>query len=200
MNPNAKMLALRDPAKAAMMGAIAGADFGMDAGFGYQFGADGAFGEDLVPTPQNMVQALTEKRERILNPNADSTAKTQRYVMGLSQAQVFGTAAPIVLSGRPRTKFRPQRLTANVPFPGLAYFKSMQVSNVGILVGGKIDAWDLIAEGIDEELDVPTLGSQDEVSVAGDFTAVFAAADPFATGNDFLLTLSLKGPASMVGG
>lgn len=202
MNPNANLLSLRDPARAALIGAIDGADFGQDGrNFGYQFGADGSAGHDLIPNAQNMQLALTEKREALINPNGNSSAKIQRYVFALESARVFGTAAPgIALTNKPRTQFRPQRVTCNVPFQNLFMITSMQVANVGILVGGKIDAYDFAADGIDQELDVPTLGPQNEVSVVGNWTAIFAAADPFATGNDFDLTLSFKGPATMAGG
>lgn len=211
MNPNANMLALRDPARAAMVGAIPGADFGHDFG-GYQQFNQGGFGADLVPNAANMQLALseanaqlanagsTQEREAILNPNADSTAKIQRYVFALSEDHTLGTAAPIAMTGKPRTQFRPQRITTNVPFPGLAYFTAMQVANIGILVGGKVDAWDFCARAHDQHMDTPTLGPQNEVSVAGSFTTRFAAAAPFATGADFILYVSFKGPATMAGG
>src|SRR5437868_1730292 len=42
---NSRQLAMRDPALAALVGAIAGSDFGTEASFGADFGAD--FGDDM---------------------------------------------------------------------------------------------------------------------------------------------------------
>jgi hypothetical protein len=75
----------------------------------------------------------------------------------------------------------------------------MQVSNVGILVGGTIDAWDFTPGGGCQSLDVPTLGSQDEISIDGDYSGLVQAVAPHVTGS-FDFTVSFKGPATLAGG
>lgn len=176
------------------------ADFG-ESTFGYDFGADG----QLANTPNNMQRALAEKaatrqREMILNPNKGSLAKIQRYVLGLFSTITLATPAPLTqMTGKPRTKFRPQRITTNALFPGFASFSSMQVSNVGILVGGTIDAYDFTPGGGSQCMDVPTLGSQDEISIDGDYSGLVNAVAPHVTGS-FDLVASFKGPSSIAGG
>jgi len=193
--PNSAMLALRDPAAAALIGGLP-SDFGNDYGFGSDFGAD-------APTAENMAKAWQEKqatksRERLLYPNRDSSAKIQRYCFAINQTLPLGVAAAISMTGKPETEFRPQRVTCNVPSVGFVTFGSLKVANVGVLVGGTVDGADFSFNGQDQELDVPTLTPANEVKATGDYTGLVPA--PFNNGAAFTLALSFKGPATMAGG
>jgi hypothetical protein len=201
--PNSKVLALRDPAAALLIGALAapGSDFGVEFGGydSYGFGAPD-FGED-APTAENMAQAWKEKqytkqRERILSPNAGSSAKIQRYTFGITQTLTLETAVALSMSGNPQTYIRPQRVTSNAPLPAFCRLTAMQVGNVGVLVGGSIDAFDLAAVAQDAALDVPTLGPQNQVQVTGNYDALLPDGG-YVTATSFRFIISFKGPASM---
>lgn len=195
MRPNSKSLALRDRAAAALLGAVGanGADFGVE------FGAD-LFGED-APTPENMAKAWREKqytkeRERLLTPNAGSSAKIQRYCFGVSQTLTLETPVALSMSNNPQVYIRPQRVTSNAPLPGFARLATLQVGNVGVIVGGDIDAFDVAAVAQDAALDVPTLGPQNTVQVTGNYDGLLPDGG-YVTATSFRFRLSLKGPASM---
>src|SRR3954463_13288161 len=110
MRPNARQLAMRDPAMAALFGGIATAQIGTNGSdFGGEFGADfgdddygdddagGDFGDDYgadAPAPAalarlgkkvHMARQRGNKRRALLNPNADSALKVERYAFTLSQ-------------------------------------------------------------------------------------------------------------------
>lgn len=115
-----KQLVRRDPAMAALMGAIAGGDFGGEFGFGDEsdYGGDfgdedfGGFGDDDFgaaavahrapkPTPQqalaayhahHMKRARNNQRVAKLDPNMHATTKVERYSFTLSQDVTLGTA------------------------------------------------------------------------------------------------------------
>ncbi len=196
MRPKSSDLALRDPAHAAVMGALPGSDFGNDS-----WGGD--FGDD-PPTPANQMKAWQEKqatknRERILYPNRGSAAKIQRYCFAINQEiTALGTPEALSMTGKPETEFRPQRVTANVPAVGFVTLDSLKVANVGVIVGGTLDAFDFAADGIDQELDVPTLTPANEVKATGDYTGTVP--DPLTGTGAYLFALSFKGPATMAGG
>ncbi len=197
MNPNSKMLALRDPANAALLGAISGADFGVEFGSD-EYGVE--FGEDH-PTAENMAKAWREKqytkqRERLLSPNAGSSAKIQRYTFGIGQTLTLETAVALAMTGNPQTYIRPQRVTTNAPLPGFARLSSMQVGNVGIIVGNPIDAFFLAAQAQDAHLDVPTIGPQNQVQVTGNYDALLPDGG-YVTATSFRFVIGFTGPASM---
>ncbi len=165
-----------------------------------QFGGD--FGDD-APTPANQMKAWQEKqatkqREALLYPNRGSSAKIQRYCFAINYGLQVGTPdASLVATGKPETEFRPQRITANVPSVGFIMIESLKVANVGVIVGGEVDAFDFSANGSDQELDVPTLTPANEVKVTGEYTGIDST---LTNGDDFLFCLSFKGPATMAGG
>jgi len=207
-NPTSRVLAMRDPAAAVLLGALAapGSDFGVSFGnipqFGNapQFGNDYGFGDD-APTAENMAKAwqekqLTKKREMLLTPNAGSAAKIQRYTFGLSQTITLETAVVLALSGNPQVYIRPQRVTTNAPCAAFARLTSMQVGNVGVIVGGGIDAFDLAAQAQDAHLDVPTIGPQNQVQVGGNYDGLLPSGG-YVTATAFRFITSFKGPASM---
>lgn len=202
MRPNSKSLALRDPAAAIMLGALMapGADFGNDGWYGEPAFGGVEFGED-APTAENMAKAWKEKqytkqRERILSPNAGSSAKIQRYTFGLGQTVTLETPVVLGYQGNPQVYIRPQRVTSNAPLPAFARLSNMQVGNVGIIVGGPIDAFELAAVAQDAHLDVPTIGPQNAVQVNGNYDGLLPDGG-YVTATAFRFITSFKGPASM---
>jgi hypothetical protein len=196
MRPNSKVLALRDPAAAILLGSLAAA--GSD--FGVEFGGHAPdFGDD-APTAENMAKAWKEKqytkqRERILSPNAGSSAKIQRYTFGIGQTLTLETAVALSMTGNPQTYIRPQRVTSNAPTAAFCRLATMQVGNVGVIVGGPIDAFELAAQAQNAHLDVPTLGPQNAVQVTGNYDALLPTG--YITATAFRFIMSFKGPASM---
>ncbi len=202
MRPNSKILALRDPAAAVMMGALAqpGADFGNWHGYGGpefggpEFGADAPTAENMMAAWKN--QQATQGRQRVLSPNMGSALKVQRYTFGMGQTLTLETAVALVLSGNPSVYIRPQRVTSNAPLPAFCRLSSIQIGNVGVIVGGEIDAFDLASVGQDSHLDVPTLGPQNTITAAGNYDALLPDGG-YVTATSFRFKLSFKGPASM---
>jgi hypothetical protein len=190
------MLASRDPALAVATGALNPADFGVEFGadYGVQFGAD-------APTPGNMAQAWanqqrTQQRELLLQPNLGSDVKIQRYTFGVSQTVTLATAVALSMTGNPETNLRPQRVTANAPGPGFARLDAIKVANVGVIVGGQIDAFDLAAQAQDAALDVPTLTPANAVKVTGNYSGLLPSGG-YVTATPFIFIVSFKGPASI---
>jgi hypothetical protein len=165
MKPNARALASRDPALAAIMGAYGrtGADFGDDYGaeidphmgrdvaygeidgeFDGEF--DGDFGAGPTPTPTAAIalwkqaraaRARGRRRVGLLEPNMGSRAKIERYSFALPVQTIVvnGVAAPYSTSGTPKVDFRPQRLLLNPPTRGFLLITTTEVSNVNSQVG-----------------------------------------------------------------
>lgn len=208
---NSAALARRDPARAALLGAITGATFGRElqaAPNRSRFGRDPAFGQDVnfgqdgwgggpgynfgadaaapAPTPQAMMaawqnhtkqQMANARREVLLEPNKDVTAKVERYAMPTSQAIVIGTALnPFTITANPTVNIRPQRVVSNCPCPAFAFLTRISVANVNVLVGpGVQDAWDYAAEAQGTSLDIPTLSPSNPVTVQGQYTGLIPA-------------------------
>lgn len=191
MKPNARSLALRDAAAAAYFGVIGqdGADFGVEFGddYGTEFGAEGG---------GPAAWSETRKREALLEPNKGSRAKIQRYTFGVSQDLTLGTTATLAMSDNPETHIRPQRVTSNSPCPAFCTLSAIKVANVGVIVGGVIDAFDVAAVAVDAALDVPTLSPANKVNVAGTYSGLLPTG--YVNGATFKKTISFKGPASMV--
>ncbi len=201
MRPTSQNLALRDIAAAIALGAQPeGATFGNDYGFGGYGG--GQFGAD-APTAENMQAAwvreqATKRREMLISPNSGSDVKIQRYAFGVTQTLTLETAVAIDQSGRPETNFRPQRVTCNAPCPAFARINSIKVANVGVIVGGEVDAFDFSAAGWDQSLDVPTLSPANTVTVKGNYDALLPDGG-YVTATSFRFITSFKGPANMAG-
>ncbi len=199
MKPSINTLAMRDPALAVLVGGLApkGSDFGVEFG-----GYAPEFGED-APTPENMQRAWLEKRataqrEALLEPNKYSSAKIQRYAFGITQTLTLSTAVALSLSGQPETNIRPQRITCNAPLPAFATLTSIKVANVGVLVGGSVDAYDFSADGVDQALDVPTITPANTVKAIGAYSGLLPSGG-YVTATSYIFVMSFKGPASMVG-
>jgi len=222
---NSAALAARDPARAALLGAISGSNFGVDrrSRFGRdvqfgspEFGADVwgnmppvpgyGFGADAAPTPQAMQQAwynqqrqqmANQRRDQLLEPNKDVTAKVERYSMPVSQAITIGTAnTTISMTGNPTVFLRPQRVVTNVPCPFFAFLTRMSVANVNILVGpGVQDAYDYNSEAQNTTLDVPTLSPANPITIGANYTGLIPAS--YNNGLATFLTISFIGWASV---
>lgn len=198
MTPNSKHLALRDTALAALVGALPGSNFGAD--YGTEFGTEfGHIGDD--PTPQNMAAAWnavkkTKARESVLEPNAGSNAKIQRYGFAVNQDITISTPVAIAAGGNPETHFRPQRITVNTPAVGFILVDAIKVANVGVLVGGVHDAMDFNPNGVGQSLDVPTISPANRINVTGAYTGT--APLPLIAAAAFKVCVSFKGPANMV--
>lgn len=163
---NAATLAMRDPAMAALVGAI-GSDFGHDdfgADFGDDYGTDylGAdFGVPATPpvaaagalaavprgSPAQM-QALWhahhvkaargQARVRLMDPNEGLPVKIERYTFSLN-ATITALATPqanLNASSQPDVRFRPEQFTINVPSIGMVYISDIRMANVSVSVGG----------------------------------------------------------------
>ena len=211
--PNAHALAFRDPARAAMMGALPadfggerssdfGVDFGDDA-WGIDFGADAPAA--MMPTKSEALQAWkahtmqkshTERRARMLEPNKGSALKVERYGFSVTAPLVLGTAGSFNVNNNPNTNIRPQRVTCNAPVPGFATLSNISVANVNVLVGGDFDAFDFSAQAVDSELDLPTLTPANRATVTGDYSGLVPPG--YLGGAAYKFITSFKGPASMV--
>lgn len=214
MRPTSRDLANRDPALAAALGIVPGADFGSDYGADYGFGdpmgADYGFGADAPappaarPAPAAMMAlwhrhqqtvAHSARRAAILSPNKGSDVKVGRYSFSVNQSLVIGTAASITASQSPDTNIRPQRVSMNVPSVGFALISEIKAANVSVLIGGLTDAFDFTPTGVGQSLDMPTITPSNKVTVLGTYTGIIPS--PFVAGNPFTFVSSFKGPASV---
>jgi hypothetical protein len=233
MNPNARQLAMRDPALAALMGALPGQDFGHDAmggqeadfgispfdvsanigeddfgAFGYGFGADAALAAPAATPHPAVVQAAyhahvkqkahTTHRTSLLDPNAHSTVKVERYSFSISTPLVLNVASAINMTLQPNTKIRPQRVIFNAPSPNFVIITTLQVANVNVFVGGSEDAntYGPLSQGV--MLDLPTLEPANRATVTGNYTGFV----PPGFANNFAYTFiaTFQGPSTIAGG
>jgi hypothetical protein len=234
MSYNAKDLAQRDPALAALVGAQDGADFGADPNhpsfgaepgffswdapgaeyYGYNpIGAEGFFagnfGTDGPPPKPTPEQALalwnkthaqareTARREALLNPNANSTKKVERYSLSIRQNLVVGTASTFTVTKNPQTELRPQRIETNVPSPGFCIITDVKVANVSVMQGDGMDAWELNPTAWGVQYDIPTLSPANGVTVSVEQST--AVPSGFDTSDAFPFMISFLGPSSMAG-
>ena len=220
MRPNAKKLALRDPAMAILVGALGaednadfGAEFGDDDwGFGDDFEGDDDYGAEFgaaalsKPTPAKVAAvwqkhsravARTGNRNMLLEPNKGSSIKVERYSFSIEQTIVFGTAVALNMTGQPDTTIRPQTVTMNAPTPMFATISTIKVANVSVTVGpGSEDAYNYNANGWGRSLDMPTLSPANRATVTGAYTGYVPPGFVAATSVSF--NASFKGPASIV--
>jgi hypothetical protein len=137
------------------------------------------------------------KRARMLDPNRGSPLKIEGYTLTLSETQTFGTTGIVALNTNSSVTMRPQRLTSNVPAPGVAYYASIQVSNVDAVVGqGVVDAYTYFAGGVGVAMSLPTVSPADRVAIKGSWTAHTPST---YTAESFVHTVAFFGPAKMTG-
>lgn len=195
MRPTSRDLAMRDPALAAMLGALPGADFGYHPNFGYQ----PDFGDEAqAAAAWQRQQGHTDNRERLLQPNKGSTLKVQRYTFSLNVTlTALGTPqAGLSSSNAPDTNFRPQRVSINTPAVGFIYARTLRVANVNVLVGGIADSYQFNPNAVESALDMPTLSPANKATFEGDYSGTTPA--PLSGTNPFLVAVSFTGPASIV--
>lgn len=216
MTTNYKNLAMRDPAAAALVGAIDGDDFGVEfagmySGMGVEFGEDWTqYGADPInvpaPTKEQALSAFAQlhaqktqaaRRARILEPNAGSPVKIETYFMNVSQDLTLGTAnTAISASQNPATNFRPQRVVMNAPAPGFATISDIKASNVSAQIGGTADAYMFSALAVNTHLDLPTLTPANSLTVTGSYTGFVPTSYVAATTYKFCA--GFVGPASVI--
>jgi len=225
MRPNAKNLAMRDPALAALMGAIGESDFGSDFGAGHygsqygwedtvngdeddmgweDFGADAPLAATPAPTQSQLHAAWNQnramkqnaaRREQLLYPNKNSHIKIEGYEFALSAALVLGTASAINASDRPTAEIRPRRVTMNAPAPGFVTFTQLQVANINTLLGGISDAFGYNANGSGQGVSYPTLNPSTPAAFAGAYSGLVPTG--YAPNAAFIFVVEFKGPAAM---
>ncbi len=212
MNPNARNLAMRDSALAALMGVHEGSDFGgeFSGDFGYEFGGDfgyefGADGAMATVAPQAAAQlwaqhaqgqARTANRAMLLEPNKGSAVKVERYAFYLNQTLAMGTSVALSATNQPDTNIRPQRVTMNAPAPGFCSISDIKVANVSVIVGGTADAFEFNANGVGQHLDMPTLSPANRATVTGQYSGYVPPG--YVGGSAYIFSIGLKGPASIV--
>ncbi len=204
---NARNLAMRDPALAALVGIETGADFGMDAPYPGDFNGDFGYDFGAEPTPQEALELWRKQQGQVatgraayLKPNAGYAEKIQRYAFTIAPAAnpAFGVAAALLMQGNPRVTIRPQRVVSNVPAPGLATFATLEIANVNAFVGaGATDGFVFNANGTGVSLDLPTITPAYPVSVTGAWLALVPAG--YVQGAAFPISMTFLGPADMVG-
>lgn len=199
MRPTSLALALRDPAIGALSGALPGPTFGNGSRFG-SFGGNGNFGGE--PTAADLHQAWSEKqataaRRRILRPNEHSELDVMRFSWGVTTDLLLETPdANLQLSGNPEVDFRPQRVTANVPWPAMCTISSMKAANVDAIVGGEVDAYTYAAVAQGAEVDFPTLTPANTMKVFGTYSGLLPDGG-YVTSTTFKLIIAFTGPAGL---
>jgi hypothetical protein len=189
----ARDLVMRDVALAAVMGALPGADFGVDFGYQTSFGDEQAAAEAWKAQ-----QDRTQKREHLLEPNRGSAAKIQRYTFSLN-ATIAALATPqpgLSANGAPDTNFRPQRVVINTPFVGFLLLRGLRVANVAVLVGGIADGHQFNPNAVGSDLDLPTLSPANRAAFDAEYTGTVPA--PLVGTDPYLLAVGFTGPASIV--
>ena len=179
-------------------------DYGSDDDLGADFGAAVVRRPSqaaLVKLARQRKAALSKgaARNRLLNPNAGSALKVEKYAFTISQAITLGTAAAFTtLTGQPDTTIRPQRVSMNAPTPMYAFVQEIKVANVSVTIGtGLEDAFNYNANGVGQQLDMPTLSPANKATVLGSYTGYIPPGFVGATATYF--SVSFRGPSTIVG-
>lgn len=192
-----------DPNEMFACGDEDGSDYGADFGAAVAALAQGA----KKPTAAqalaafhalNARKAHTTKRAMLLSPNANSTAKVERYSFTISEEIELGNDSTFTdLSDQPDTTIRPQVVTMNAPTPMFAFVNNIKMANVSITVGsGEEDAYNYNANGWGKSLDMPTLSPSNRATVNGRYTGYLPPG--FVGGTLVPFSVNFKGPASIV--
>lgn len=146
----------------------------------------------------NAKKAHTNKRAMLLSPNANSSAKVERYSFTVSEEIELGNDSTFTdLSDQPDTSIRPQVITMNAPTPMFAFVNNIKMANVSITVGsGEEDAYNYNANGWGKSLDMPTLSPSNRATVNGRYTGYLPPG--FVGGTIVPFSVNFKGPASIV--
>lgn len=142
-------------------------------------------------------QAHRNHRAMLLEPNKYSDLKVERYTFAVNAViAALGTSSGISGNNAPDVNFRPQRVTANVVSPGMIFITDARVANVSFTVGGMIDAWQWNANGVGQQLDVPTLTPANKASFSANYTGIVPS--PLSGTTSYTFSLAFTGPASIV--
>ncbi len=202
MRPGNLALALRDPALGAHVGALPGADFGADrrpqfGNHSFGFGADGAPPTAADYHAAMQAQRATRNRTELLHPNRDSDISVMRFSWGIEETLTLETAdTGLLLTGNPEVDFRPQRVTSNVPLPGMCTINSMKAANVDAIVGGQVDAFIYSALAQGAEVDFPTLTPANTMKITGAYSGLLPDGG-YVTATDFVYNIAFTGPAGL---
>jgi hypothetical protein len=142
-----------------------------------------------------------EQREKLLDPNAGSPTKVERYDFSLSQDLTLSDdgseAADFTdLNLQPSVTIRPQRASFNAPAAGYFIVSSIQVANVNALVGGATDAFIYGPQSQGIHLDLPTLTPANRLQVGGSYNGFLP--NGYTSGQDFMFVATFQGPATVV--
>jgi len=187
-------------------------DFGMD-DFGAEVPKNAAEARQLAAKAQSAISqarsvaskakaavAKAGRRADLLNPNQGSSVKVERYYMSLTAASVpvFGAASVVLFSDTPKVRIRPQRIVCNAPAAGVATISDIQVANVSVAIGnGPTDAFVFSPLAVGTATDLPNIDPSQRITVSTNWTTYTPPG--YSPGASFPLTLTLIGPALMVG-
>jgi hypothetical protein len=206
--PNAQMLAGREPALAALLGAHG--DFGhedssfageydMGYDFGYAFGDDAPSAASLPPAAvQSIVRAhvagmrKTAERESLIQPNKGSRVNIEGYEFAVNSTLTLGAAAAFSDSNSPDVNLKTRRITVNAPSVGFASLSDIKVANVSAIVGGNIDAFNYSSLSVGHEMNLPLLTPSNKARVTGNYSGL-----PIGGLATFPLSTGFSGPATM---
>lgn len=220
--PNSAILAMRDPALAAAVGALpsshygfdGGADFGdeVDLGFGggfeeeiadmidVGFGAAAQRGGSAVHPKIKRMAQHTHSRSLMLEPNKYSTIKVEGYSFPInptSGAFTLGTAVGFTGTIQPNAKIRPTTAITNVAWPAFVTLSTIQVANVNAIIGGTDDAASFSFLTMGKYIKLPPLDMSTRGSMSGAYTGFVPPG--YTNGASFLFTLTLQGPSALAG-
>jgi hypothetical protein len=136
-------------------------------------------------------------REILLDPNAGSSTKVERYSFSLSFPLVLGTPAGIVTTQSPETTIRGQRVIMNAPGPGFVLVSDLKVANLSVIIGDVEDAWVYNANGVGVMLDLPTLEPSNRASFFGTYSGFTPPG--YTITMPYTFTVTLQGPSTMAG-
>jgi hypothetical protein len=193
-----------DPFGADPFGAIGADPFGAVSGdeIGDEYGAD-EFGAAAPPKAamvaawknRQIQQRMTVRRKLVLQPNAGSRDKIERYSFSLVQTLAIGTAVALAMTNTPSTRIRPQRAVFNAPTVGFCTIDRIEVGNINSLVGSEEDAFTYgpLSQGV--FLDLPTMETSTRASVSGLYTGIAPA--PLSNGQAYKFIATFQGPAEL---
>lgn len=181
-------------------------DMGEDDDDDDEFGDDFDFGRakprlsrkrSLSAAKRSLAFKRVMHRRAMINPNANSSLKVERYTFSISENITLNTAQTFTtLTGQPDVTIRPQRLTCNAPSPMFAFFQVIRMANVNVTVGvGQEDAFNYNANGVGQVLDMPTLNPANRATVLGNYTGFTPPG--FLAGTVVPFTCTFKGPATL---
>jgi hypothetical protein len=223
--PTARELITRDPAMAAIMGESRGADFGIESNLdsawwsradASRLDTQGNYAPasrldfDAALLTRDNAQLIaehklamhllaqrqkTEERLALLDPNAGSTEKIERYTFSMNQEVVLGASEAIFMTSSPLTDIKPERLIFNAPCYGFAFITQAQIGNTSVIIGSGEDAANYSQVAVDVRLSMPLLRTQNRALIGGTYTGISPA--PYTPGNEFNFTSTFHGPARM---